>query len=78
MLDMNSNKPIIYCGKGALECIKEEDSFKNTIKPYTKEDLANHFKEIFNAIPEPKKEIIVIGNGLTDEQINEIINFKTN
>lgn len=76
---MGSDKEYVYCGKGALERIEEEDSFKNTIKPYTKEDLINHFKEIFNAIPEQKKEIIVIGNGLTDEQINQLItNFKTN
>ena len=75
---MNSDKPIIYCGKGVLERIKEEDSFKNTIKPYTKEDLINHFKEMFDAVPEPKKELIVIGNGLTDKQINELLNFKTN
>lgn len=75
---MDSDKPIVYCGKGILERIKEEDSFKETIKPYTKEDLVNHFKEIFNNIPEPKKEIIVISNGLTDEQINQIINIKTN
>lgn len=75
---MIREKLIIYCGKGILERIEEEDSFKNTIKPYTKEDLINHLKEMFEVVPEPKKEIIVIGNGLTDEQINKIINFKTN
>ena len=76
---MSSDKEFVYCGKGALECIKEEDSFKNINKPYTEEDFINLFKEIRDAVPEPKKEIIVIGNGLTDEQINQLIsNFKTN
>ena len=76
---MDSDKPIVYCGKGILERIKEEDISKENIKPYTHEDLVNYFKEIFDNIPEHKKEIIVIDNGLTDEQINKLIsNFKTN
>ena len=76
---MASDKEPIYCGKGILERIKEEDSFKIVNKPYTKEDLINHFKELRDSIPEPPKEIIVISNGLTDEQINQLIaNFKTN
>lgn len=76
---MSSDKEFVYCGKGILERIKEEDSFRNTIKPYTKEDFINLFKEIRDAVPEPKKEIIVIGNGLTDEQINQLIsNLKIN
>lgn len=76
---MSSDKEFVYCGKGVLERIKEEDSFKNINKPYTEEDFINLFKEIRDAIPEPKKEIIIISNGLTDEQINQLIsNLKTN
>ena len=78
-LDMNSDKEFVYCGKGVLECIKEEDSFKNINKSYTEEDFINLFKEIRDAVPEPKKELIVICNGFTDEQINQFIsNFKKN
>ena len=74
---MRSDKEPIHCGKGILEHIKEEDSFEIVNKPYTEEDLINHFKEICDTIPKPQKELIVIRNGLTDEQIKQIINFKT-
>lgn len=75
---MDLDKPIIYCGKGIVERIEEEDISKETIKSYTKKDLIKHLEEISKISCEPLKEIIVIGNGLTDEQINQIINFKTN
>mgnify|MGYP003320146433 CR=1 FL=1 len=35
-------------------------------------------EEISKTPCKPLKEIILIRNGLTDEQINKIINFKTN
>ena len=48
--------------------------------PYTEitEDmLIKCMKKIFSK-PPSKEPIIIISNGLTDEQINKIINFKTN
>ena len=39
--------------------------------------LIKCIKEICNK-PLNKEPIIIISNGLTDEQINKIINFKTN
>ena len=76
---MDSDKPIVYCGKGILERIKEEDISKENIKLCSEEVLIKYLEEIRKAPCKPLKEIIIIGNGLTDEQINKLIsNFKTN
>ena len=43
----------------------------------TEDMLINCIKDIFNKRP-IRRPVMVISNNLTDEQINEIINFKTN
>lgn len=58
--------------------IKSMYKDNNTLNTEITEDmLIKCIKNIVNNRPS-KKPIIIIGNGLTDEQINEIINFKTN
>lgn len=43
----------------------------------TEDMIIKCMEKIFSK-PPSKEPIIIISNGLTDKQINEIINFKTN
>ena len=72
MLDMNSNKPIIYCGKGVLERIKELPE----VLPLTKENLLDCINNIKSK--PSNNEVIIISNGLTKEQIEHIKNYYSN
>lgn len=46
-------------------------------KELTEDLLIKYIEEICSK-PSSKQPIIIISNGLTDEQINKITNFKTN
>lgn len=74
MLDMSLDKPIIYCGKGVLERIKELPE----VLPLTKENLLDCLDNIKHENTNDKSEFIVISNGLTEEQIKHIKNYYSN
>lgn len=74
---MDSDKPIIYCGKGALERIKEEVQHETINKPISEQDFYKLIVDIFNEIVEPQP-LIIISNGLTEEQIERIKNYYSN
>lgn len=76
MLDMNSDKPIIYCGEGVLERIKEEENY-NANNILHEEDFYKFILDRFNEIVKPQP-LIVISNGLTKEQIEHIKNYYSN
>ena len=70
MLDMSSRKQ----RKRIKSLYKDSDMLHTEI---TEDMLINCIKDIFSKRP-IRKPIMLISNNLTDEQINEIINFKTN
>lgn len=74
---MDSDKPIVYCGKGVLERIKEEVQHETINKPISEEDFYKLIVDIFNEIVEPQP-LIIISNGLTEEQIERIKNYYSN
>lgn len=75
---MKSDKEPVHCGEGILKRIECEKGISQLhIKHYTEKELIEMAKELFHASSKPLKEIIIIRNGLTDEQIKQIINFKT-
>lgn len=60
---------------------KIKDTFRNndiTICKELNEDILIKCIKKICSKPSNKEHIIIISNGLTDEQINKIINFKTN
>lgn len=71
---MDSDKPIIYCGKDVLEKIKELPE----VLPLTKENLLDCLDNIKRENTNDKSEFIVISNGLTEEQIEHIKNYYSN
>lgn len=71
---MDSDKPIIYCGKGILERIKELPE----VLPLTKENLLDCLDNLKRENINDKSEFIVISNGLTEEQIEHIKNYYSN
>lgn len=76
MLDMSLDKPIVYCGKGILERIKEEENH-NVNNILTEEDFYKFILDRFNEVVKPQP-LIVISNGLTKEQIEHIKNYYSN
>lgn len=74
---MSSDKPIIYCGKGVLERIKEEEENYDVNNVLTEEDFYKFILDRFNEIVKPQP-LIVISNGLTKEQIEHIKNYYSN
>lgn len=74
---MSSDKPIIYCGKGILERIKEEEENYDVNNVLTEEDFYKFILDRFNEIVKPQP-LIVISNGLTKEQIEHIKNYYSN
>lgn len=75
---MDLDKELIHCGEGILKHIECEKGISQLhIKHYTEKEMMELVKELFHTSPKPLKEIIIIRNGLTDEQIKQIINFKT-
>ena len=79
MLDMNSNKPIIYCGKGILERIKEEEENYDVNNILTEKDLYKFILDRFNEVVKPQPQpLIVISNRLTKDQIERIKNYYSN
>lgn len=74
---MDLNKPIIYCGKGALEIIKEEEENYDVNNVLTEEDFYKFILDRFNEVVKPQP-LIVISNGLTKEQIEHIKNYYSN
>ena len=75
---MDSDKPIVYCDKGILERIEEEAQHKTINNPISEEDFYRLIVDIFNEIVEPQPLIIIISNGLTEEQIERIKNYYSN
>ena len=71
---MDSDKPIIYCGKGALERIKELPE----VLPLTKKNILDCLDNLKHENINDKSEFIVISNGLTEEQIEHIKNYYSN
>lgn len=71
---MDSDKPIVYCGKGVLEKIKELPE----VLPLTKENLLDCLDNIKCENTNDKSEFIVISNGLTKKQIEHIKNYYSN
>lgn len=71
MLDMSSRK----------QRKKIKNTFRNNdiaiCKELNEDILIKYIEEICSK-PANKEPIIVISNGLTDKQINELLNFKTN
>lgn len=74
---MDSDKEFVYCGKGILERIKEEQQYETINKPISEEDFYKLIIDIFNEIVEPQP-LIIISNGLTKEQIEHIKNYYSN
>lgn len=70
MLDMSSRKQ--------RKRIKSMYKDNNTLYTEITEDMLIKCIKKICSKPPNKEPIIIISNGLTDEQINEIINFKTN
>lgn len=58
--------------------IKSVYKDNNTYHTEITEDILIKCMEKIFSKPPSKEPIIIISNGLTDKQINEIINFKTN
>lgn len=75
---MNLDKPIIYCGKGILERIKEEEENYDVNNVMSEEDFYKYVSDRFNEIVKPQPLIIIISNGLTKEQIEHIKNYYSN
>ena len=78
MLDMSSDKEFIYCGKGILERIKEEEEKFDINKTMTEEDFIKFISDRFNEIVKPQPLIIIISNSLTKEQIEHIKHYYSN
>lgn len=74
---MNSDKEFVYCGKGILERIKEEEENYDVNNVLTKEDFYKFILDRFNEVVKPQP-LIVISNGLTKEQIEHIKNYYSN
>ena len=74
---MSSDNSIIYCGKGALERIKEEEENYDVNNVLTEEDLYKFILDRFNEVVK-FQSLIVISNGLTKEQIEHIKNYYSN
>lgn len=74
---MSLDKPIIYCGKGALERIKEEEENYDVNNVLNEEDFYKFILDKFNEVVKPQP-LIVISNGLTKEQIEHIKNYYSN
>lgn len=74
---MDSDKEFVYCSKGILERIKEEAQHETINKPISEEDFYKFIVDIFNEIVEPQP-LIIISNGLTEEQIKHIKNYYSN
>lgn len=77
MLDMSSDKEFVYCGKGILERIKEEEENYDVNNVLTKEDFYKFILDRFNEVVKPQP-LIVISNRLTKEQIEHIKNYYSN
>lgn len=77
MLDMSSDKEFIYCGKGILERIKEEEENSNIDNVLTEKDFYKFILDRFNEVVKPQP-LICISNGLTKEQIEHIKNYYSN
>lgn len=73
---MNSDKEFVYCGKGILERIKEEENH-DVNNVLTEEDFYKFILDRFNEVVKPQP-LIVISNGLTKEQIEHIKNYYSN
>lgn len=71
---MDSDKPIVFCGKGVLEKIKELPE----VLPFTKENLLDCLDNLKHKNTNDESEFIVISNGLTEEQIEHIKNYYSN
>lgn len=74
---MSSDKEFVYCGKGALERIKEEEENYDVNNILTEEDFYKFILDRFNEVVKPQP-LIVISNGLTKEQIEHIKNYYSN
>ena len=74
---MSSDKEFIYCGKGILERIKEEEEKFDINNTMTEEDFIKCFSDRFNEIVKPQL-LIIISNGLTKEQIEHIKHYYSN
>lgn len=74
---MSLDKPIIYCGKGILERIKEEEENYDVNNVLTKEDFYKFILDRFNEVVKPQP-LIIISNRLTKEQIEHIKNYYSN
>lgn len=75
---MSLDKPIIYCGKGILERIKEEEENYDVNNVLTEKDLYKFILDRFNEVVKPQPLIIIISNRLTKEQIEHIKNYYSN
>lgn len=74
---MSLDKPIIYCGKGVLERIKEEEENYDVNNVLTEEDFYKFILDRFNEVVKPQP-LIIISNRLTKEQIEHIKNYYSN
>lgn len=74
---MSSDKSIIYCCKGVLERIKEEEENYYVNNVLTEKDLYKFILDRFNEVVK-SQSLIVISNGLTKEQIEHIKNYYSN
>ena len=74
---MSSDKSIIYCGKGVLERIKEDEENYDVNIVLTEKDFYKFILDRFNEVVKPQP-LIFISNRLTKEQIEHIKNYYSN